>query len=385
MKSRLLIVTSKWPDKTNSSDGGNSTVQELIDILEGEYIVDLLYFGKCAKSKLSKKINRIIQYSHDFDHFETYGVADYSKFEMRLKQSVLSAEVIKRYEQFYDKIILIHNMFILGFTYNDYKLMKKMVLFPMFTGEDYRRCGECVPDEYISREKWLMDNVRIIIVPSLREKKTLIEEYEIDEKKIHVIYRCVDRFPYKVHRIKSDEVIMIYIAAIRTQKAHNEAVLLLKKIVDLGINIKLFCIGAIQDKKSYEECLRIAQKNNVADRLFFTGNLQKNEMIAYIEKADINISVSKWETFGRGIFEGFVSGIPTVVLERIECVNEISDKENLPILCDNLNDMAHYICELVLNDSRYDSESKKGKILRKELSLMNVKKKIKYAFELERN
>lgn len=382
MKKRLLIVTSKWPGKTECSDGGNSTVQELINIFMDDYIVDLLYFGKHAKSELNKSVNRVIQYFGDFDHFETYGITDYSKFGIRIQQSALTAKIIKLYEQDYDKIILIHNMFILGIQQKDEKLLKKIVLFPMFTGEDYRQCGECVPDEYMLKEKLGMNKVKTIIVPSLQEKRTLIEQYGIDTKKIHIIYRCISYFPYSVHQIKSQEVKIIYIASIRPQKAHHEAVLLLKKVIDLGIDAKLYCIGAVQDMNGYNECLKLAQKKGIENRLIFTGNIERKEMINYIQKADINISVSKWETFGRGIFEGFVSGIPTLVLARIGCVDEISNKKNSPIFCDNLTDMANCICNLVMNDSQYYHESKKGETLREQITLSNIKKKMKYILEL---
>ena len=129
---RLLIITSKWPGKTDSSDGGNSTVRELIDILNGQYSIDILYFGKHAESELREGVHEVFCCEVDFDHYETYPAADYSKFIIRIKQSNISAAIIRNYAESYERIIVIHNMFLLGIDPSNEKLLKKIILGKMF-------------------------------------------------------------------------------------------------------------------------------------------------------------------------------------------------------------------------------------------------------------
>ena len=161
-KNRLLIVTSKWPGKTDSSDGGNSTVRELIDILNVQYIIDILYFGNHAGSSPRKGVHEVIYYSYDFDHYELYGKTDTSKFIIRMEQAHISAEVIEKYAVNYERVIIIHNMILLGIN-PDNTLLKKIILFPMFTGEDYRLSGELVPEKYILMEKMVLNRVKAIV------------------------------------------------------------------------------------------------------------------------------------------------------------------------------------------------------------------------------
>ncbi len=370
---KLLIVTSKWPGKCNSSDGGNSTVRELIDILKEHLSIDILYFGKNAMSDSRIGVDKIFCCNIDFDHYESYSAVDDSKFSIRLMQSLISAETIERYFKEYDCIVLIHNMFLLGIDPENKELLSKIVLFPMFTGEDYKLCGEMVPRGYLEKEKKLMSKVRAIIVPSQREKMTLEDLYAVNKERIHIIHRCVDRFPFMEHCIMGNSISIVYIASVRKQKAHMDSVYLLKKVIECGIEANLYCIGAIQDKDIYKNCIFAADGMGIGNNLFFTGNLEYEDIKKYLKNAAFNISVSKWETFGRGIFEGFAAGVPTIVLKRILSINEIVAPTVAPLQCNDIDEMAKYIIKLRDNNEEYVSESKKGLELRKILSTENVK------------
>lgn len=373
---RLLIVTSKWPGKTDSSDGGNSTVRELIDILNRQYLIDILYFGKHAESEPREDVHEVFYCEVDFDHYEAYSATDYSKFIIRVKQSSISAEIIHNHAGPYERIIVIHNMFLLGIDPSNEELLKKIILFPMFTGEDYQLSGENVPESYISEEKQLMRKVKAVVVPSYREKSTLTELYGIHGDLIHIIHRCVDRFPYKEHIITSDRILIVYVASIRKQKAHADAVFLLKKLRSLQINASLKCIGAIQDQEIYKHCLKLAEDLGMSAYVSFTGNLEYAELNDYLRKSDFNISVSQWETFGRGIFEGLAAGVPTVVLDRIESIDDIATTETSPVRCKDTDEMAACIYEMMKDPKLYSLESRKGQLLRESLSTITVKDRL---------
>ena len=373
---RLLIITSKWPGKTDSSDGGNATVRELIDILNGQYSIDILYFGKHAESELREGVHEVFCCEVDFDHYETYSAADHSKFIIRIKQSNISAEIIRNYAESYERIIMIHNMFLLGIDPSNEKLLKKIILFPMFTGEDYRLSGENVPESYIAEEKQLMCKVKAVVAPSYREKTTLTEVYGIRRDLIHIIHRCVDRFTYKEHSITSDRILIVYIASVRKQKAHADAVHLLEKLRRLQINARLKCIGAIQDQEIYEHCLKLAEKLDMSAYVSFTGNLEYAELSNYLGKADFNISVSQWETFGRGIFEGLAAGVPTVVLDRVESIGDITTTATSPLRCKDTDETAACICGMMKDPELCSMESRKGQWLRESLSTITIKNQL---------
>ena len=100
-RDNLLIVTSKWPGKTNSSDGGNSTVRELVDILSLDFNIDIMYFGNNGESSPRTGIRKVIKCEIDFDHYESYSSQADDKFTIRLKLSRIAAEYISRYEKDY--------------------------------------------------------------------------------------------------------------------------------------------------------------------------------------------------------------------------------------------------------------------------------------------
>lgn len=43
-KKRILVVSAKWPYVSNSTDGGDSTLNEIIRSLAREYLLDLFCF-----------------------------------------------------------------------------------------------------------------------------------------------------------------------------------------------------------------------------------------------------------------------------------------------------------------------------------------------------
>lgn len=376
MVKQLLIVTSKWPGKTDSSDGGNSTVREIIDMLHKEYVIDILYFGKCICSEPRKGISNIIKCDMDFDHYESYSMADDSKFSVRLKQASISADIINSFQENYDRIIIIHDMFLLGINPDNSILLNKVILFPMFTGEAYKICGEIVPNEYIARECKLLNKVKVIISPSESERNTLVTQYGVLMEKVYVIHRCVDFFSYSEHKLEGKVLRLIYIASVRKQKSHIDAISLVKMLTDRGLNVSLTCIGAIQDQDIYEKCVSMGKEFGLNKCIFFLGNLEPDEINNYLLESDINISVSKWETFGRGIFEGLAAGVPTVVLSRIKSLYGCVPSEAMPILCVDVDEMSRRIMELESNRLLYSHESKKGLILREYLSTERVRKQL---------
>lgn len=382
-RDNLLIVTSKWPGKTNSSDGGNSTVRELVDILSLDFNIDIMYFGNNGESSPRTGIRKVIKCAIDFDHYESYSSQADDKFTIRLKLSRIAAEYISRYEKGYKHIIVIHNMFLLGMCFEDYKLINKIILFPMFTGEAYKKCGENVPKQYIVEETKVLKAVRAIISPSDSEKQILVEKYGVDERKVFVIHRCVDRFPYMEKKCSSEQLTIIYIASVRRQKAHEEAISLLQILKQKGINARLVCIGAIQDQDIYSKSVRLSETLGLKENVHFTGNLEQEEIEKYLEIADINISVSRWETFGRGIFEGLASGVPTVVLKRIENLEKMMPANMLPIRCEDLDVMSEAICSLMKDSEMYHIENHKGFLLREYLSTGKVRKQLLSVLEGE--
>ena len=87
---------------------------------------------------------------------------------------------------------------------------------------------------------------------------------------------------------------------------------------------------------------------------------------------DFNISMSSWETFGRGIFEGASAGLPTIVFEVLKTVKELAESNKGICFISSLEEMADKIISLIDNPDVYREMS---------LELASISRKFSYKNE----
>ena len=373
---KVLLVTSKWIQPSDSNDGGDATVMEIAaalgaemnhDLTDSACRLDILCFRETGCEIPPQFVNRVFFQDIDFAHYELYSKRNGEKFLIRLEQANISARKIVEMAKDYNIVVLQHCMFALKLHEYDADIYRKVVLLPMFTGTAYIKSGEFVPQEYIEAEKSTLRLVKKFITPSDVERRTLIEDYGIDEKKITVVPRAVRNIKFTRRKCCSENPQILYLASIRSQKSNLDAFKMLKILRDNIGSVRLHCAGSIQDKSIFRECLKYVEKNKLDDAVIFHGTLKSAAVLELFEQCDINISVSNWETFGRGIFEGMAAGLPTVVLKRIESASSVPAFMR-PLLAQDLVCMAELICRLVEEPSFFEIESAKGKFVQEHLS-----------------
>lgn len=385
LKKKVLIVTAKWPYTTKSTDGGDSTTKEIIRSLKDDYSVDMLCFRNDIDEQIKiDDVQNIYFYNDDFALFKNYQLHNEEKFLVRIKQSQIAKKEIKRIYQDYKFVIVQHVMFVLDME-DEKELLDKIVLYPMFTGTSYLKSGERIPEIYLVKEKKVLNLVKLIISPSDIEKKMLIEDYRVDEDRIIVVPRSVD-YIYSIRKISDKRKIrLVYIASVRIQKNHLDALRLVKIIKDRGVDVELHCIGAIQDDTIFNDCMNYLKINRLTDYVIFHGNKSHNQIEKIMSICDFNISVSQWETFGRGIYEGMVFGLPTLITDKLKCVIQANNLGIFPCIVNSLEEMANTIIELIYDDRKYENESRKGKKLSLLLSETNsdniIRQKYKEVFD----
>ena len=371
----VLYVTSKWINPLDSNDGGDTTFLEIVNAIGINCQLDILCFRKKEKNIINYKniIHEIYFYNQDFSNYDFYKNLNGEKFKVRLIQSQIVAKEIKKIEYKYDIIIIQHCQFILGMLKFPENILKKIILLPMFTGTAYKKSREFVPQEYITAEKNMLSKIKKIISPSTVEKETLVKDYNVDASRIIVIPRSISNITFS--RIKKQHKLLriIYVASIRKQKAHFDAIKLIYTLIKKGIKSELHCVGAIQDEIIYKSCMEMCNKYNIKDKVIFHGVEKHDKVLNLLKNSDINISVSYWETFGRGIFEGMAIGTPTIVLNRLSCIRDFPLYMR-PIIAYNIEDMAKKIIDLYSNDISYQNEQKKGKYIQKFLSYAKISK-----------
>lgn len=376
---RVLYVTSKWPGKSRSNDGGDSTIKEVIKSLSSKCTLDLLCFRDDKNDEISVNgLNKIFKVEEDFSNFDTYSDRKGEKFYKRIEQAEVAATEIRKIACNYHIIIVQHTSLILGLK-NDSEILKKIVLFPMFTSASYEKSGEFVPEEYKLLEQKCIKNVYRIVTPSYVERDILLNDCNVEMEQVTVVPRSVG-FNFSLRKKSSAVIRLVYVASVRLQKNHMAALRVVNIIKNAGMDVYLTCVGAIQDKAIYTECLDYIRKNNLSDDVVFVGNTSFSEIESIFSESDINISVSNWETFGRGIYEGMSTGLPTVIFDSLDCVLKSDNIGVYPVAVKTENQMATEIIKLASDSDYYERESKKGILIQKKLCFDEVKKHLRLAF-----
>lgn len=373
---KILFVTSKHPFPSDSNDGGDATVSEFIRALGAYCQLDILCFREYDGDVKIPLVHEIFFQNMDFANYDFYSKRNDKKFRVRLKQADFSAKKIIALAENYDTIIVQHCMFLLKLADFGKDVFQKIILLPMFTGIEYLKSQEHVPHDYILAERIALSHVNKIITPSNAERKILISDYKISPEKILVIPRSVSEFEPKFFKPCSEKLQLIYVAALRSQKAHLDTMELFEYVKKVILTAQLHCVGTIQDRNLFAECIKFLQTKNLANDVFFHGTLNHAQINRLFNLCDINISMSLWESFGRGIFEGMAAGLPTIVLERILSVTDFPETIR-PLTASCLEEMANTILRLYADEKFFRAESSKGTLLREYLSFERVQKLLK--------
>ncbi len=347
---KVIIITGKFPNITTDTDGGSIMVNHLIDALHDKCILDVVFTRTYNDNfRTIEGVREVI--------FHTNKIRNHDKFLRRLDNIEWNSAMLSQIIPQYDKVIIIHCSKAFGLENLSQELLNKIILFPMFMSSSYLRSNEFVPSKYTEAEQKIVSKISKIITPSQSEKEDIIKDYAVSENKIIIIPRAVNAFINSKLRLRSKRNKLIYIGAIKKQKRNDEAIILLSEIKKMGLKSHLYLVGSIQDNQLYTHCLDLIKNLDLENDITFCGVLSQNEIAIILNDMDINISVSRWETFGRGIFEGLSAGLPTVVYDNIDCLAEYATINNGISYVENLNDFVGKVYELCTNSNFYKIQS----------------------------
>jgi len=312
---KVLIFTGKFPSYGDDTDGGSILISSLISALCDSCILDVVFTRtKRAEFESIAGVRRV--------SFETYKHHPEDKFLRRLTNKAQLLSRIKRDIDSYDMLIITHCSKAFGIEDLTEAQRSKIILFPMYLSPSYERSGEIPPSEYKECEQRALVSVGKILTPSDSEKEDMVKLLHVDEKKITVIPRGYSSLIKQHVRGVKSSFNLLYIASIKEQKNTKEAIVLTKELRDKGLNVFLNLAGSFQNERVLADCKSYITENHLEGVVKFHGVLSQARLAKLIEASYINLSVSNWETYGRGIFEGMAGVLPTVVYDRLECVKQ---------------------------------------------------------------
>lgn len=357
-KKSVLLYLGKFPGYGFDIDGGSILARQLINSLKVRCNLTVCFIRKNMEIFQDSDVCEV-RYVEYLDPWN-------NKFVRRMKNLDTNYQAMKDFKDF-DVVIAGHISKFFGMDKCGESFWKRAIIFPMFCTSSYIRAGETVPEEYTLQEKMVVSNVAKIITPSFDEKRDLIADYNCYEKKIDVIYRGITQLIHYEKRNKIHNTLnIVCIGTIKKQKNTKETIQLMKLLAQNNVLFNLHLVATIQDKDYYEEFCKVVETENLCEFVKYHISIPQTELSELLKEMDINVSMSSWETFGRGIFEGASAGLPTFAFDVLETVKGLSEDNGGFYFASSVQDMAERIIDVVNNQELYSSMSEKlGTIIHK--------------------
>jgi len=223
---------------------------------------------------------------------------------------------------------------------------------------------------YLFIEKRMFKNAKKIIAISNMVKNQIIDTYNIDSKKIEVIYNGIplkEKVDFKDIKKEfniKNEKILLYVGSGFKRKGVKEALNIVSKLKG---DFKFFVVGKEKKINFYKN---YAKKLGIEKRVIFTG--PRKDVDKFYSMADIFIFPTHYEPFGSVIIEAL--NFECVVFTTKMC----GGGEILPpewIIDNNIVDKIQFLLD---NEKELKKLQKKAKEISKHFSIEeNVKKTLK--------
>ena len=172
-----------------------------------------------------------------------------------------------------------------------------------------------------SYEKKLMKRSDALIAVSTYTRKELIDLYDVDEEKIHVIYNGVDVQKFKPNRdrvglrrelgLDEEQKIILCVGRLYHRKGLTTLLQSISKVVQKFDNVK-FVISGKGFKKNKENLLRLTEKLKIENSVMFLGYFPDEKLPDLYAASDIFVLPALYENFPFAILEAQSTGLPVI-------------------------------------------------------------------------
>ena len=170
---------------------------------------------------------------------------------------------------------------------------------------------------YSKKTEYACKKANKIISVSEQTKKDLINYFDIQPKKIEVIYQsCHNAFKTELKNeniLKKYQIPNDFILYVGTIEKRKNLKLILKSIRK-NPEINLVCIG--EKKSYYNEILKFMKENKMKNNIIFLILDSVNDLSDIYKKAKCLVYPSIYEGFGIPIIEGLYSQIPVITIDK---------------------------------------------------------------------
>ena len=182
------------------------------------------------------------------------------------------------------------------------------------------------------REKKCFQWTKNITTPSLDLKNQLINLFNIESEKITVIPNILDTNHFKpVDISKFNKFVILHVGRFERAKGVQTLVKAFIQIAKKYQEVELINVGMPRGD-SLEKCQKELSKNNLLNRVTFTGFVPYENLPSYYHKADVVVVPSEiYESFSYTVAQGMACG-KAVVASDIGGIPETTEKGNAGLL-----------------------------------------------------
>lgn len=233
---------------------------------------------------------------------------------------------------------------------------KPLVIHVHATDFDRSR-GQVNPTVY-SIEKRGMDVADHIITVSDLTRKTVIEKYHQDPRKVTTVHNAVEPLPDADTFVKSEreDKIVTFLGRITMQKGPEYFVEAAYKVLQKTDGVRFVMAGS---GDMMPEMIELAAKRGIADRFHFTGFLKGRQVHEMLAESDVYIMPSVSEPFGISPLEAMQVGTPSIISKQSGCAEILTHAIKTDYW--DIDEMADAIYAIVKYPAMYKSLRNLGK------------------------
>ncbi len=225
---------------------------------------------------------------------------------------------------------------------------------------DFDRSRGNVNPQVYAIEKDGMDRADHIICVSDLTRRTVIEKYHIDPRKVTTVHNAVEPISPEIEAIEprkcSKDKVVTFLGRITMQKGPEYFVEAAHKVLQRTRNVRFVMAGS-GDKMN--EMIQLASARGIADRFHFTGFLKGKQVYEMLKSSDVYIMPSVSEPFGISPLEAMQVGVPSIISLQSGCAEILSNV--IKINYWDIEAMADAIYSIVTYPAMYNHLREEGK------------------------
>jgi len=221
----------------------------------------------------------------------------------------------------------------------------KLVFTPRYHGGGHTLFRNLLHIPYKLLGRKILEKADKIICLSEYERKLLLSNFRLEEKKVIVIPNGINTIEFKnLKKRKKNKYSRMILCVSRLEK-YKGIDYLIRVLPKLDAGISLVIVGKGPYKKAL---MKLVHKLALENRVKFYSDLPRKELLQLYSHADIFVLLSKYEAFGNVVAEALASGTPCIVANASALKHWVDNKNcfgiDYPI---NLNRLAKLINEVI--------------------------------------